>query len=158
MKFLRSFLRPYFDDKPPVASRNVVRFLTVASGIFLNIMLARRIVNGQIFLLLTILFFIYLQHVPDLLAKLLIGNEVLVLKILEFFCSYTHLHVHRLHIDGDAVACVHTPLPSGKIGEGAPSPYFFSGDGGGCAQDMSLLKIEGTTGRSMSSQIVKRKL
>ena len=40
MKFLRSFLRPYFDDKPPVASRTVVRFLTVTSGIFLNIMLA----------------------------------------------------------------------------------------------------------------------
>ena len=45
MKFLRSFLRRYFADKPPVASRNVVRFLTVASGIFLNIMLANPIGN-----------------------------------------------------------------------------------------------------------------
>ena len=45
MKVLRSFLRPYFEDKPPVASRNVVRFLTVASGIFLNIMLANPIGN-----------------------------------------------------------------------------------------------------------------
>ena len=45
MKFLRSFLRPYFEDKPSVASRNVVRFLTVASGIFLNIMLANPIGN-----------------------------------------------------------------------------------------------------------------
>ena len=45
MKFLRSFLRPYFEDKPPVASKNVIRFLTVASGIFLNIMLANPIGN-----------------------------------------------------------------------------------------------------------------
>ena len=45
MKFLRSFLRPYFDEKPPVASRNVVRFLTVASGIFLNTMLANPMGN-----------------------------------------------------------------------------------------------------------------
>ena len=45
MKFLQSFLRPYFDHKPPVASRTVVRFLTVASGIFLNIMLANPMGN-----------------------------------------------------------------------------------------------------------------
>ena len=45
MKFLRSFLRRYFADKPPVASRNVVRFLTVASGIFLYIMLANTMGN-----------------------------------------------------------------------------------------------------------------
>ena len=45
MKFLRSFLRPYFDDKPPVASRNVVRFLTVATRIFQNIMLANPMGN-----------------------------------------------------------------------------------------------------------------
>ena len=45
MKVLRSFLIPYFEDKPPVASRNVVRFLTVASGIFLNIMLANQMGN-----------------------------------------------------------------------------------------------------------------
>ena len=30
---------------------------------------------------------------------------------------------------GDAVAYEHTPLPSGKIGEGAPSPYFSQGMG-----------------------------
>ena len=47
MKFLRSFLRPYFEDKPPVASKNVVRFLTVASGIFLNIMLANPMGNKR---------------------------------------------------------------------------------------------------------------
>ena len=45
MKFLRSFLRPYFDDKPAVASRTVVHFLTVASGFFLNIMLANPMGN-----------------------------------------------------------------------------------------------------------------
>ena len=45
MKFLPSFLRPYFEDKPPVALQNVVRFLTVASGIFLNIMLANPMGN-----------------------------------------------------------------------------------------------------------------
>ena len=55
---------------------------------------------------------------------------------------------HRLHIDGDAVACADTPLPSGKNRRRSPFSLFFSGDGGGCAQAMTLLKIEGTTGRS----------
>ena len=45
MKFLRSFLRPYFKDKPPVVSQNVVRFLTLASRIFLNIMLTNPMGN-----------------------------------------------------------------------------------------------------------------
>ena len=45
MKFLRSFLESSLANKPPVASRNVARFLTVASGIFLNIMLANPMGN-----------------------------------------------------------------------------------------------------------------